>query len=395
MVMNHFRFPKDWVSKTLYELSDRGFQNGLFYEVERKGKGIPIINVGDLYGSVPISNDDLSLFNATPAEMSIFAVQSGDIFFTRSSIVPSGIAMCNVYLSTTDASVVFDSHVIKYSVDKTQANPLFLTLQCRMPYAKQQLIGCAKTATMTTIDQKGIGNCSIFLPSLPEQKAIAETLTVFDTHIANLTELIEKKKAIREGALEDLVSGKTRLSGFTDKWKEMQLGKIRKTKRGKRLVRSQLQQEQRVDSYPVFQNSLEPLGFYNEYSCPAGSVYVIAAGNAGDIGYSEIAFWAADDCYYYEQSNDINQKYLYYYLLFNQKSLSEQTRRTSIPRLSRDILDNLIIQLPKVDEQEAIAQILTDMDNEIHSLEDECDKIKQIREGAMDDLLTGKVRLTD
>lgn len=218
MVMNHFRFPKDWVSKTLYELSDRGFQNGLFYEVERKGKGIPIINVGDLYGSIPILNDDLSLFNATPAEMSIFAVQSGDIFFTRSSIVPSGIAMCNVYLSTTDASVVFDSHVIKYSVDKTQANPLFLTLQCRMPYAKQQLIGCAKTATMTTIDQKGIGNCSIFLPSLPEQKAIAETLTVFDTHIANLTELIEKKKAIRESALEDLISGKTRLSGFNSEW---------------------------------------------------------------------------------------------------------------------------------------------------------------------------------
>ena len=260
---------------------------------------------------------------------------------------------------------------------------------------QEQFATFAAGSGVQNLNKEVVKKVVVHFPSKPEQKAIAETLTIFDTHIANLTELIEKKKAIREGALEDLVSGKTRLSGFTGEWKEMQLGQIRKTKRGKRLVRSQLQQEQCVGSYPVFQNSLEPLGFYTEYSCYAGSVYVIAAGNAGDIGYSEIAFWAADDCYYYEQSNDINQKYLYYYLLFNQKSLSEQTRRTSIPRLSRDILDNLIIQLPKVDEQEAIAQILTDMDNEIHSLEDECDKIKQIREGAMDDLLTGKVRLTD
>ena len=172
------------------------------------------------------------------------------------------------------------------------------------------------------------------------------------------------------------------------------LGQIQKTKRGKRLVRSQLEQVSRIDNYPVFQNSLSPLGFYNEYNCQAESVFVIAAGNAGDIGYSELEFWAADDCYFYEHSNDIHQKYLYYYFLLNQKTIAEQTRRTSIPRLSRDILDNLVLQLPEVAEQEAIADTLTVFDTHIANLTELIEKKKAVREGALEDLISGKTRLS-
>ena len=375
------KYPDDWQELTLGDLGEVLMCRRIFQDQTKPSGQIPFYKIGTFGGKADayITRELYETYKAAYPYPRI-----GDILISAAGTIGRTLVFDG------NDSYFQDSNIVWLNTDETQVDSNFL----RLFYQSYPWVNLEGT-TIQRLYNSIILNTPIHLPSLSEQKEISETLTVFDTHIANLTELIEKKKAIREGALEDLVSGKTRLSGFTDKWKEMQLGKIRKTKRGKRLVRSQLQQEQRVDSYPVFQNSLEPLGFYNEYSCPAGSVYVIAAGNAGDIGYSEIAFWAADDCYYYEQSNDINQKYLYYYLLFNQKSLSEQTRRTSIPRLSRDILDNLIIQLPKVDEQEAIAQILTDMDNEIHSLEDECDKIKQIREGAMDDLLTGKVRLTD
>ena len=92
-MVNHY--PKDWRIVLLSELSIEGFQNGLFYEVARKNKGIPIINVGDLYKSSPIANDKLELFNATAEEIKRYQVFNGDLFFTRSSIVPSGIAFCN------------------------------------------------------------------------------------------------------------------------------------------------------------------------------------------------------------------------------------------------------------------------------------------------------------
>ena len=223
MVNSQVTFPEDWKRRTLSELIDGGFQNGLFFEVDRKNKGVPIINVGDLYGDVPISNR-MALFDATLEEIKSFGVKSGDVFFTRSSIVPSGIAMCNVYLSEEEKPVVFDSHVIKYSANRKQVNPVYLALQCRMPFARNHLIGRAKTATMTTIDQKGIGSCPIYMPDVPEQDAIVDTLATFDAYIANLSELIEKKKAIRDGALEDLVSGRMRLAGFSEEWEKTTIG---------------------------------------------------------------------------------------------------------------------------------------------------------------------------
>ena len=113
----------------------------------------------------------------------------------------------------------------------------------------------------------------------------------------------------------------------------------------------------------------------------------------GDIGFSETAFWAADDCFYFEVYKNLYQKFLYYTLLYSQKYIYTQTRRISIPRLSHDILEKIVIFIPSLLEQQAIADTLTALNNEISNLEAEHDKIIQVRDGAMNDLLTGKVRL--
>lgn len=76
------------------------------------------------------------------------------------------------------------------------------------------------------LNKKLLKKFTVSIPSdICEQKSIAETLSCMDEHIANLTELIEKKKAIRDSALEDLVSGRTRLNGFSKRWKKTTLGK--------------------------------------------------------------------------------------------------------------------------------------------------------------------------
>ena len=114
------QIPSDWNIKTIEQLFENGFQNGVFFEVDRKGKGIPIVNVSDLYGSVPIDGRKLEKFNATEKEIERFIVHKGDLFFTRSSVVPAGIAMCNVYDDKDENGAVFDSHVIKLSVNQQE-----------------------------------------------------------------------------------------------------------------------------------------------------------------------------------------------------------------------------------------------------------------------------------
>ncbi|MBR0204456.1 MAG: restriction endonuclease subunit S, partial [Synergistaceae bacterium] len=172
----------------------------------------------------------------------------------------------------------------------------------------------------------------------------------------------------------------TEISSCPEGWEVKKLGEILRVKRGKRLVRRELSTR---GLYPVYQNSLAPLGFFESYNCDAQSAFIIAAGNAGEVGYSNTAFWAADDCFYFTDCKDLHQKFLYYTLLHNQFYIYSQTRRTSIPRLSQDVVANMLIPFPPLHEQQAIADTLTVFDTHITNLAELIAKKKAIRDGAL------------
>jgi type I restriction enzyme S subunit len=125
------------------------------------------------------------------------------------------------------------------------------------------------------------------------------------------------------------------------KW--IEVGKLISPQRGRRLVKSQLE---KTGAYAVYQNSLKPLGYYHESNVPAGAAFVIVAGAAGDIGFSDVAFWAADDVYYFPEVDGINRKYLYHFLLTQRYKILSQVRRASIPRLSIATIEKLSIPIP-------------------------------------------------
>lgn len=203
--------PEDWGIMTIKELSLIPMQNGLFLDPSRRGTGIKIINVGDLYKTAPINIEELEPFNASAVEKKIYSVESGDLFFTRSSIVPSGIAFCNICELTEETSLVFDSHLIKVRLDTCVMYPRFAYLMLLSNIARKHLISNAKTATMTTIDQGGINSCPLLVPELEEQTAIANTLTAIDTDIQTLKQRLAKTKALKQGMMQELLTGKTRL----------------------------------------------------------------------------------------------------------------------------------------------------------------------------------------
>jgi type I restriction enzyme S subunit len=204
--------PEDWAVETISSISAVPMQNGLFYEPSRKGQGISLINVGDMYKSAPIDVEQLELFNANIAEIKTFRVSSGDLFFTRSSIVPSGIAFCNIYESeNVERDVVFDSHLIRVRANAKMADAKYVYLACLSNLARKFLISSAKTATMTTIDQGAIKNCPIILPSLGEQKSIINILSDMDFELESIKNRRAKTQQIKQGMMQELLTGKTRL----------------------------------------------------------------------------------------------------------------------------------------------------------------------------------------
>ena len=194
---------------------------------------------------------------------------------------------------------------------------------------------------------------SIPLPPLSVQQEIVRILDKFTQLEAELEAELDCRKRQYEYYRNNLLTF-NEIEGVTEiVWKT--LGEVTEIIRGKRVVKKDLAEE---GMFAVFQNSMKPLGYYNKSNAPAQTTFIICAGAAGEIGFMKDAFWAADDVYYFKNNQNLNNKYLYYFLLTQQIKISQQVRRASIPRLSKSSFDKLLIPLPPLEEQERIASIL-------------------------------------
>mgnify|MGYP004446090909 CR=1 FL=1 len=126
-------------------------------------------------------------------------------------------------------------------------------------------------------------------------------------------------------------------------------------KRWTRVVRKELSQD---TGFPVFQNSLKPLGFYGKKNCDANTTFIIAAGAEGQLGFSCHDFWAADDCFCLCCHPFVKDKFLYYFLLNNQTFFMSQVRTASVPRLGRNVIYDFEIPIPSIERQKEIIAIL-------------------------------------
>lgn len=162
----------------------------------------------------------------------------------------------------------------------------------------------------------------------------------------------------------------------------MRLGDTAQVCRGTRVVKSQLTEV----GYPVYQNCLTPMGYFENTNCPKGTTFVICGGAAGNIGYTDVDCWAADDCEYIECSHTILNRYVYYCLMSRQHYLLSKVRKASIPRLSPSIIKDLEIPVPPLPVQEEIVRIL----DAFTELQAELQKRKQQYNYYLDNLLNFK-----
>ena len=141
--------------------------------------------------------------------------------------------------------------------------------------------------------------------------------------------------------------------------------------RGIRVIRSQLAVGGHI---PVYQNSLTPLGYYDKSNCTENTTFIISAGAAGEIGYSKQPFWAADDCWYFDCPECLNSRFLYHVLQSQQQFISSNVRRSSVPRLSRSVIDNMLIPVPPLEVQSEIVKVLDKYSTSVIALQQELTK---------------------
>ena len=167
--------------------------------------------------------------------------------------------------------------------------------------------------TPPKINQANMRDIKIPIPSIDTQEKIVEILDKFTGYVTELQSRTKQYTYYRDMLLsEEYLNKITKEMEEDRKVKTLRLEEICEFKRGKRLVKSELQEE---GEFPVYQNSIIPLGYYHKKNFERDNTFIISAGAAGEIVYSDREFWAADDVYVLKTKENITSKYLYYLLL--------------------------------------------------------------------------------
>lgn len=229
-------------------------------------------------------------------------------------------------------------------------------------------------------------------PPIEEQRAIAAALSDVDALIGALDKLIAKKRDLKQAAMQQLLTGQTRLPSFSGEWVATSLGAVANIKTGKR------NNEDKIESgeYPFFVRS-DTIERINSYSHDCEAILVPGEGRIGEIFHYIVGRFDVHQRVYAITgfASDISGKFVHLYMGMHFGAWAMQnTVKATVDSLRLPTFQNFAMKVPPTkDEQAAIAQVLSDMDAELAALEARRDKTRALKQGMMQELLTGRIRL--
>jgi type I restriction enzyme S subunit len=301
--------------------------------------------------------------------------------------------------------------VIRPDTRRLQAEYLQRVLNFRVNYWR---LVASSSRKDPNISSKDIRNFTRALPGLEEQEAIAGPLSDADALIESLEQLIAKKRQIKQGAMQELLTGKKRLPGFGWEWQTRLLGEIiTQCSSGATPYRGRSDYYKgKVKwitsgelNYNLITETVEHISDEARLKTnlkihPVGTFLMAitgleAAGTRGACGIVGSPATTNQSCMAIYPSSELKAEYLYhYYVLHGNDFALRYCQGTKQQSYTAKLVKLLPITLPPtVEEQTAIATVLSDMDAEIAALEGKLTKAKMIKQGMMQELLTGRIRL--
>ncbi|MDA9374796.1 restriction endonuclease subunit S [Flavobacteriaceae bacterium] len=384
--------PEDWEVLDLGAIGN--FKNGINKSKEDFGFGFPFVNLMDVFGKPKIYGDEIfDLINSNEAERSLYNLKEGDVLFIRSSVKPSGVGLTSV-INTDLINTVFSGFLIRYrekiGLDIEYKKHCFYNEKFR-----NELIANSSVSANTNINQDALKKLKLIVPPKSEQKAIAQVLSDTDALIQALEKKIAKKKYIKKGVMQKLLTPK-------EGWISIPLSEAVDYIHGK----AHEQDIVDIGQYFVVNSKFisrdgKVVKYSYKNNCPAKKDDILTV--LSDIPNGK----ALAKCFYVDEDNKytVNQriciwrtkkpysKFLFYVLNRHKffLALNDGVNQTNI---GNSDIEKCIIQLPSErNEQVNIANILDDINNEILLLESKLSKYQLAKQGMMQQLLTGKIRI--
>lgn len=277
-------------------------------------------------------------------------------------------------------------------LDKARAHGGFIQYALQSANLQAQIAASVNQGAQPNLFLNHIERLVCPIPPLPEQRLIAETLNDFDVLLAALDRLIAKKRDLKQAAMQQLLTGQTRLPGFQGEWGVQRLGEIARIKTGSR----NNEDKSEDGEYPFFVRS-EVVERINSYSYDCEAILIPGEGRIGHIfHYIKGKFDVHQRVYAITQFEPtVSAKFVHFYMAMKFGSWAMQnTVKATVDSLRLPTFQTFELSMPPTrDEQSAIAAILSDMDADLAALEARRDKIRALKQGMMQELLTGRTRL--
>ena len=382
--------PEDWETKRLGDIASF-FKGSSLSKADLSLDGKRrCIHYGELFTSY--GERITEVLHGTDREGVFFCSVRNDVLMPTSDVTPNGLATASCILHS---DIILGGDVLVIRTPEELLNGEFLAY-----------------AIIFHLYGRDMATFRFSAPSVEEQRAIAEALSNVDGLLAALEALIAKKRAVKQAAMQQLLTGKSRLPGFSGVWETKLLGDIASFFKGSGLSKADLSLDGRrrcvhygelftvygeritevihgTDREGIFFHSIR-----NDVLMPTSDVTPNGLATASCILASDIIL-GGDVLVIRVSESVLNGEFLAYAIKIHRDQVMQLVSGTTVFHLYGRDMVNFSFAVPSVDEQTAIATILSDMDAEISALERRRDKTRVVKQSMMQQLLTGQVRLVE
>lgn len=389
--------PDDWEVKSLGEIGEPCMCKRILKEQTSPTGDIPFYKIGT-FGGIPDAYISRELFEQYKEQYNY--PKKGTLLLSAAGTIG------RVVVFDGKDSYFQDSNIVWIDNDETKVtNDFLFYCYSRMQWKTEE------GGIVSRLYNANLKSTSFIAPkSLAEQERIAKALTDVDALISTTEKLIQKKKNIKQGAMQNLLTGKKRLPGFgpqtkSPAYKQTELGPVPEDWEVKNIGTTcnvitggeapvvYSKDKNTLYKYPIYSNGKEVYGYHASYTIDHDAVCISSIGeNTGDIFYYQKNFTPIIRLkVIIPKKSNIDTEFLYYCL----KTIKiDTTKNGGIPNInSNDVKSINYIQPTSKEEQTAIANVLSSMDKEIETLNTKLEKYRNLKTAMMQQLLTGKIRL--
>lgn len=389
--------PEDWDVTTIGQVVNDFRGGAALKPSEFSTTGVRVLPKGGVgYGGIlQVAEDDWQFCSQAYADKHANnQVDNNYTILVLRDLVPSGPSIGLVVRITDSKSYVLAQGVYGFKVSTQRLEQGYIIqLSNTLPYRKLMnsiMVG----STQVHITNTAYKLAPIPLPPLQEQRLISESLSDTDALISGLERLIDKKCNIKKAITQQLLTGQQRLPGFSGAWEAKRLGEISKIGRGRVISHREISASINPQ-YPVYSSQTSNsgiMGYIDTYDFEGEYITWTTDGeNAGTAFHRNGKFNCTNVCGTIKLNQD-NAVFLTSVL--RHVMPKHVSRNLANPKLMNDAVKKIEVYIPQdLGEQNAIATILSNMDSELASLESRRDKARQLKQGMMQELLTGRIRL--